>query len=220
MSENNPLQEKDEQPIFSLIQQIKDGTLAPETLTKELRQRCVEVLLAEGYSTATMAQVFKKSDKTIKRDIEDIRERNAISPDINLAKKIIGELVMYARINRNHLMKLARIKDASVSEKAQSEYLAFKVLAELVAKLQTLGYLFSKPQAIVGDIFHHVDGNIADFDDLTKQVIEIEKITDADGKIEKNIKEDISKMKTVLEKIQPSGKDNNKKEKTNEDTRE
>lgn len=217
MQNNDSLQEKDEQPIFSLIQQIKDGSVAPETLTKDLRQRCVEVLLGEGYTVATMAQVLKKSDKTIKRDIEDIRERHAIAPDINLAKKMVGELLMYARINRDHLMKLARTKDVSVSERAQSEYCAFKVFSELVTKLQSLGYLPLKPQAIVGDIFHHVNGEISDFDELTRQIIEIEEITDGDGKIADDIKEDISKMKAIVEKIKPSDKNINQKEKTNED---
>jgi len=220
MQNNDSLQEKDEQPIFSLIQQIKDGSVAPETLTKDLRQRCVEVLLGEGYSIGTMAQVLKRSEKTIKRDVDDIRERNAISPDIDLAKKIIGEMVMYARINRDYLMKLARTKDSSVAEKTQSEYYAFKVLVELMTKLQSLGYLPSKPQTIVGgiDIFHHVDGGISDFDEITRQIIEIEKITDGDGKIEDDIKKDISKMKAVVEKMRPSEKDNNQKEKTNEDS--
>lgn len=37
----------DEQPILSLIQQIKDGTLNPKTLSKEIRQRCVDYLLVK-----------------------------------------------------------------------------------------------------------------------------------------------------------------------------
>jgi hypothetical protein len=217
MSENNKPNKNDDCPIFALLQQVKNGTADTSTFTKELRQGCVEVLLGEGSSVTLMAQVLKRSEKTIKRDIEDIRERNAVAPDINLAKKIVGELLMYSRINRDHLMKLARAKDVSVAEKAQSEYCAFKVFSELVTKLQSLGYLPLKPQAIVGDIFHHVDGEISDFDELTRQIIEIEEITDGDGKIADDIKEDIAKMKAVVEKIKPSDKDTNKKEKTNED---
>lgn len=217
MQNNASLQEKDEQPIFSLIQQIKDGTVAPETLTKDLRQRCVEVLLGEGYTVATMAQVLKRSEKTIKRDLDDIRTRNAISPDINLAKKIIGEMLMYARINRDYLMKLARTREASVAEKAQSEYYAFKVLVELMSKLQTVGYLPSKPQAIVGDIFHHVDGKISDLDELAKEIIDIENMADGDGQIDEGIKKDLSQMKTVLGKIR-SSEGTKAKEASNEDT--
>ena len=35
---NNKLSENNDRPIFGLIQQIKDGTLDADTLTKELRQ--------------------------------------------------------------------------------------------------------------------------------------------------------------------------------------
>jgi len=217
MSENkNKLSEDNDRPIFGLIQQIKDGTLDADTLTKELRQSCVEILLCEGSSVALMAQVLKRSEKTIKRDIEDIRERNAIAPDITLAKKIIGELLMYARINRDHLMKLSRAKEASVSEKAQSEYYAFRVLVDLVTKFQSLGYLPTQPQAVVGDIFHHVEKT--DFDELAKQIIDIEKMADGDGKAEQDIKKDLGQMKSVLEKIRTS--EDNPKEGSNEDTRE
>lgn len=217
MQVDNTLNNHDEQPILSLIQQIKDGTLVPETLSKELRQRCVEVLLGEGCTVASMTQILKRSDKTLKRDIDDIRERNAIAPDINLAKKIIGEMLMYARLNRDHLMKLSRVKDASVSERAQSEYYAFRVLVELISKLQTLGYLPTKPQAIVGDIFHHVDGKISDLDELTKEIIDIEKMADGDGKIDESIKKDLSQMKTVLDKIR-SSEETKPEEVSNEDT--
>jgi hypothetical protein len=156
-----------------LIQQIKDGSLDPGTIGKDMRQQCVEVFLGEGYTVASIAQVFQTCEKTIRRDIDDIRERNAITPDICLAKKTIGEMVTYARIHRDYLMRLARVKDASISEKSQAEYLAARVGLELIGKMQTLGYLPSKPQTIVGDIFHHVDGKISDLDELTKEIIDI-----------------------------------------------
>ena len=220
MLQNNKPKQNEEQPIFGLLQQIKDGTLDAETLSKELRQSCVEILLGEGSSVVLMAQVLKRSEKTIRRDIEGVRERNAISPNVNLAKKLIGEMLMYARINRDYLMKIARTRDASVSEKAQSEYYAFKVSTELIKSLQTLGYLPTKPQAIVGDIFHHVGEEVVDFDDFARQIIEIEKIADGDAKIEDGVKEDVAKMKTVLEKIKFSENENGKREGPNEDTKE
>ena len=53
-------------------------------------------------------------------------------------------------------MRLARNPDATNSDKSQSEFLAWRVLKEVVEKMQTLGYLPLKPQEIVEDIFHHV----------------------------------------------------------------
>jgi len=197
MQENNVPQEKEEQPILCLIQDIKDGRVLPETLTKDLRQCCVEVLLGEGYTVAAMARVFRRSDKTIRRDLEAIRERNAIIPDLSLATKIIGEMMMYARIHRDQLMKLARNREASVSEKAQAEYLSFKVFSELITKMQSLGYLPSKPQQVVGEIFHHVDGQVNDFEELSREILEIEEMANENN----DVKEDVRKMKMVLDNL-------------------
>jgi len=215
MSENNIPQKGDEQPVLTLIQNIKDGVVVPETLMKDLRQSCVEVMLGEGYTVAAMAHVFKRSDKTLKRDLEEIRERNAITPDINLAKKIIGEMLMYGRIHRDHLIKLARIKEASVSEKAQSEYLAFKVFAELVTKLQTLGYLPSKPQAIVGDIFHHVETANQDmsFPELKEMVMDIVNTAKETNTLTPELEQEAECLKSRIEKTEVISQVKNFKEK-------
>jgi len=215
MSENNISQKADEQPILALIQKIKDGIVAPEALMKDLRQSCVEVMLGEGYTVAAMAHVFKRSDKTIKRDLEDIRERNAITPDINLAKKIIGEMLMYGRIHRDHLMKLARIKEASVSEKAQSEYLAFKVFTELITKLQSLGYLPNKPQAIVGDIFHHVETSNQDmsFSELNEMIVDIVNTARETNTLTPELEQEAESLKSKIEKTKVISQVKNFKEK-------
>ena len=149
--------EDETKPVLNLIQDIKDGKLNPKTLGKDLRQTCVEAFLSEGYSVPSMAQILKRSDKTIRRDIDEIREKNALSPDINLAKKIVGTMYCYWAVHRDHLMRLARNKDASVSERAQAEYYAHRVSIEIVSKLQTMGYLPLVSQQLVSDIFWHSD---------------------------------------------------------------
>jgi transposase-like protein len=199
-----PNSEGKEQPILSLIQQIKDGSLNLETIDKEVRQQCVEVFLGEGYTVSSIAQIFEKCEKTIRRDIEEIRERNALTPDVNLAKKTIGEMVTYAKIHRDYLMRLARIKDASVAEKSQAEYLAARVGLELIGKMQSLGYLPSKPTAIVGDVFHHFNGDdmAGMLDEISKQVIEVEKIASETGVIPKEIEGDLSEVKGFIKKAE------------------
>jgi len=210
MTENNPLKEKDDQPIIGLIQKIKDEALDPKTLTIDERQCCVELLLGEGTSVPAMAQLLKRSEKTLKRDIAEIIDRNRLSPDTNLREKITSELVMYARIHRDHLMKLARLKEASVSERSQAELSAAKVFLDMVSKLQDLGYLPRAPQGVVGAVFH-VDGKISDLDELTRQIIDIEKIADGDAKVDEGIKKDLIQMKTVLEKIRSSEENDSQK---------
>ncbi|VVB63384.1 Uncharacterised protein [uncultured archaeon] len=192
-----------EQPILTLIQQIKDGLVASDTVDKDLRQQCVEVLLGEGCSLATMAQIFKKCEKTIRRDIEEIRDRNAISPNIDLAKKLIGELLMYARIHRDYLMRLSRTRDVSVYERAQSEYYAHRVEMELVEKLQTLGYLPLKPKTIVGDFTHNMNVNDEkSIDDLKTQLVEIEKLAVDQGGLAPNLEIEVKRLKKRIEQVE------------------
>lgn len=209
MPENNIIREDSEKPIINMIQQMKDTTLDPETLSKDLRQQCVEVMLGEGYGVSSIAQILKRSEKTIKRDLEDIRQKNALTPDIELAKKIIGEAVMYSRIHRDQLMRLARTKDASVSERAQAEYYAHRVETEMLDKLQSLGYLPTQPQTV----FHHVDSLDLKtaIDDLTGQIREVESL----GCVSDEVKKDIGSVKTIVKNLEAL--DTKPKEQTKED---
>ena len=93
------LPDKQDQPLLTLIQQVKDGTVDPKTINKELRQQLVEVFLAEGYAASSMAQILKVSDKTVKRDIATIRERSSLSPSHELAKKLVVNLIVKEETN-------------------------------------------------------------------------------------------------------------------------
>jgi hypothetical protein len=209
--------QKNEEPVYVLIQQIKDATLNPKTLDKEARQRCVGILLNESYSVIEMAQLFKTCERTIKRDVDDILEERKMSPNLEDSKKIVGEFWMYAHIHHERLMKLARIKDASVSERLQAEYMAFKVLSEAVSKLQSLGYLPSRPVTIVGDVFHHDADFSTQLEDLNHRIIELGKMADGDDEVTKMIRSDVEGMKKVSEEIKNQIQTNEEsKEKDNE----
>lgn len=151
----NNMQTEPEQSVLNIIQGIKEGRIDPSTINKELRLKCVEVLQFEAYKPSEMAQIFKCSDKTIKRDLAEIQEKNAVSPNIDLAKKLIGDFLIKSQNSHNYLSKLARTKDYSVSEKVQAEYSAHLVASDTITKLQSLGYLPTIAQSIVGDFYHH-----------------------------------------------------------------
>lgn len=203
---------KEEPPILSLIQEIKDGKLNPVTLNKDSRQACVGVFLAEGYNIPTIAQILKKSDRTIQRDINEIHEKNALTPDTHLAKKIIGDFYVYLSVHREHLMRLARTKDASVSERAQAEYYAHRVGVEGIEKLQTLGYLPIRPQQVIGDIFWHNDEKsiLEKLQNLKAEAVEFESYIDKD-----NPAQEFPIIKKIIEKIEISAQ-----EKKEEDSHE
>jgi predicted transcriptional regulator len=206
-----------EGPILFLIQQIKDGILNPKTLSKDIRQRCVEFLLYEGYTEMQVAQILMRSDKTVSRDLAEIRERNAIAPNINLAQQIIGDMLQKSTVHHKYLMRLARSPEASTSEKSQSEFLAWRVLKEAIEKMQSLGYLPLKPQEIVEDIFHHgADAdNEKSIEEVKSAISDIEQAAKDTGTLDAATEKNIAALKSKILRAEISHEVNELAEKKN-----
>ncbi len=193
----------DETPALSLIKKIQSGQVDGKLISKEDRQRCVEVLYLEGYGVSELAEILGKSEKTIRRDLEDIRKANALTPDPVLAKEFIGEMVQSARIKQGRLERIAKSKDASAAEKAQAEYLSWRVCKEMVEKLQSLGYLPSRPTEIIGDITHHTDGGdtpVKSFDEITAIIVELQAIAEKTGKFDPETIKEIDSLNAELDR--------------------
>lgn len=171
MSTHSP----ENQSAISMIQDIRSGRLDATILTKDARLLCVEVLLGEGATKSQMAVLLKVSEKTIGRDIQAVQLTNYMQPDEDFRKRMIGHLLMGAAINREHLMRLARKTESSVSEKAQAEFLAFKVLTETITKLQSLGHLPTQAQAIDLNVSGSQEKSL---DQLRSDLIELKKVCD------------------------------------------
>lgn len=164
--------------VHTILTDIKSGKLDPVTLAKPVRQQCVEALMLEGHQPSALAPILKVSDKTIKRDLNEIFERNAVNPSPELAKRLIGEFLQKMHTHHAYLMRLARSKEGSLREKGEVEYLAWRTQKEAIELLQSLGYLPSRPTQIVGDIFHHADRAEPAIVDIKKQIAEIELIAE------------------------------------------
>ena len=178
-------------------------TADPETIDKPNRQQCIELLISEGYTYPQIVQVLKCSEKTIYRDLKEIRKRNELSPNVEFAKQFIGEMFNKALNHQSYLMRLARTKDASISEKALSESAAWKVLKELIEKLQSLGYLPNKPTEVVGNFYHHSAIN----DECTpvemkKMLLELEEAGKDAGVLDDGVKAKIKILQTRVEQIE------------------
>ena len=149
-----------EQPVLTLIQQFKDGSIHPSTLSKEQRLACVETLSLEGYAVAHIAQIVRRSDKTIKRDLAEISAKNVVQPSPELLRQLVGRLMVRSEAHQARLMRLARSTDGTVADRAQAEYLAFRIFNETLQRLQSLGYLPQRPQEVVGDFLHREGGDM------------------------------------------------------------
>lgn len=186
-----------------LLKGINSGTIDPKTLDKSGRQQCIELLVAEGYIQSQIGQALKCSEKTVSRDLKDIKDRNALSPNVEFAKQFIGEMFNKALNHHSYLMRLARTKDASVPEKAQSEFAAWKVLKELIEKLQSLGYLPSKPTEVVGNFYHHsmVDAECTP-DEMKKMLLELEEAGKEAGVLDDGVKAKIETLRKRIEQTE------------------
>jgi len=187
-----------------LLQEINSGVLNPSLLDKPSRQQCVELLIMEGYTQAHIAQVLKCSEKTVSRDVKEIHVRNELSPNIQFAKEFIGDFFKKAMNHYSYIMRQARDRDNSSAEKAQTEFCAWRVLKELVEKLQSLGYLPQVAQRIEGEFFHHRDDETAEksLSELRKSLSDIETATKETGAFDAEVQERIQQIKLKIEKAE------------------
>jgi len=203
MSDNNHKPDEEAGRVLRNIQAIKDGRLNPKGLSDVERQECVELLSSEGYTQQQIAEVLCISDRTVRRDLTLIEERNALSPDLKLAKRIIGNMFQKATAHHKYLVRLARSSGASVSEKAQSEFLAWRVLKEMVEKMQSLGYLPMRSQEMTIDLFNHFDDESEkSFEEARKTLDEVLKIANECGNLTPELEKDVTLLQKKIEKAE------------------
>ncbi|MCX5706000.1 MAG: hypothetical protein NTZ92_08105 [Candidatus Omnitrophica bacterium] len=131
----------DTRPVYETLQKLKEGKLNPLALSRMVIYQCVEVLLLEGYQVSSIANLIKKSDRTVRRYVKDLREMNALEASPGLTRVLVGELLLNARNQYSRLKQLARMKELSPSEKAKTEFLAWRVYAELIEMMHYVGFL-------------------------------------------------------------------------------
>jgi transposase len=204
MKDGDLKKDDSEIPAVQLLQQINAGLVDPKLLDPTSRQRCIEVLVAEGYTVPNIAQVLKRSEKTIGRDLKDIQARHALSPDAEFAKQLIGQVFQKAMNHHDHLVRLARTQGATVGEKVLAEASAWKVLKELVERLQDLGYLPQKPEQVSGDIYHHIvsEEGGESYDQVKKMITDIESTAKETNSLTPELTEELGQLKARLEKAE------------------
>jgi len=202
MATNNT--DNSERSAVQLLQEINSGVLDAKTLDKTDRQRCIELLIAEGYGYQHISQVLKISEKTVGRDMKEIRTRNELTPSIEFAKEAIGDLFRQGLNHHAYLMRLARSNNATNPEKIQAEFAAWRVLRELVERMQSLGYLPSRAQRMVGDIFCHMQNEEGGetLEDIRKTISEIETVARDTNTYSAELAEDIKAIGLRIEKAE------------------
>ena len=193
-----------ERSAVQLLQEINAGALDARTIDKASRQRCIELLITEGYGYQHISQVLKISEKTVGRDIKEIRSRNELTPNIEFAKETVGDLFRHGLNHHAYLMRLARSKDLANNEKVQAEFAAWRVLRELTERMQSLGYLPSRAQRVAGDIFCHTQSEEGgeSLEDIRKTISEIETVARDTNTYTAELADDIKAISQRIEKAE------------------
>jgi hypothetical protein len=167
-----------ELPAIKILQQIKEGIIDKEKLPKEMRQECVEYLLSKFQSISEIAIILGKTEKTIRRDKEEIDAQRTIKPSVDYSGKLIAELMRKANATQEQLMHLAR-SGGKVQATSQAAYYLWKAIQEQMKLLQSLGYLPEQPMRIEANITQEDEKDVTK---LKEELTEAEKMAQDAGR--------------------------------------
>jgi len=154
-----------ERGVLEVLNDVKSGAVTPRSLHARDRKRCVEYLLGEGVSVPEIAQLFKRTERTIRRDIDSIRAANALVVDEEFAPRMAGELVNEVRASIARIRRTTRDKDCPHTVRIDGERAVVEAMDRLLARLQLLGYLPTATQRFQGDLTHRLGAPI-EFGDI------------------------------------------------------
>ena len=160
---------------LDLLKKVQAKSIDPKSICKFDRQLMVAHLMAEGYSTADMAEIFLVTDRTIERDKKAIRESNGIKRDPKLVETMVGRLISEAELAIQRIRKAARDKKASPAVKIEAEQRCWQICSDLVQRLQSLGYLPTATQKVAADVTHHT-AEVPGYSEMRLVVEDLKKI--------------------------------------------
>jgi len=190
-----------EERTLSLLQKIQAGTVDPKCIRPAERRLIVSYLIADGYSTADMAQILKVSDRSIERDKKAIREANALSADPELVEQMAGRLVCEAELSIQRIRKAARDKGTPQAVRIDAEHRCYQIVSDMIASLQRLGYLPIAAQRLQADFTHSI-GQIPDVSQLQAEAQRLRLITGETEGTDPKLIEQLNEVETQLVKVE------------------
>jgi len=185
---------------LSLLQKIQAGTVDSKCIRPAERHLIVSYLMADGYSTADMAQILKVSDRSIERDKQAIRKKNALAADPELVEQMVGRLVCEAELSVQRIRKAARDKDTPQAVKVDAEHRCYQIVSDMVTSLQRLGYLPTATSKLQADFTHNI-GQIPDFSQMQAEVQRLRQITGETQGTDPQLTEQLNQIETELGKV-------------------
>jgi len=196
-SDNTP--RDTEERTLSLLQKIQAGTVDPKCIRPAERRLIISYLMADGYSTADMAQILKISDRSIERDKKTIREANALAASPELVEQMVGRLVCEAELSVQRIRKTARDKGTPQAVKVDAEHRCYQIVSDMITSLQRLGYLPTATAKLQADFTHSI-GQFPDFAQMQAEVQRLRQITGETQGTDPQLTEQLNQIETQLVK--------------------
>lgn len=168
-----------ERGVIALIRDLQSGSISGRSLGADDRRRCVEHLIAEGYSVVETAEILGVAERTIARDRAVIREANALQKGPEFAGEMAGHLLRQAESGVSRLRRIARERECPHATKVEAERTAWAITREMIQSLQRLGYLPEAAREVRASLHHQLGPLEAEpptFDALLAEVNELESL--------------------------------------------
>lgn len=181
---------------MAILRDIQEKTLDAKLLGTADRRVCVEYLLGEGYSVPHIAELLKRTTRTVQRDVHEIRENHSVTASPELQRQMIGQLLLDGQQGIARLRKIGRDRATPPATQVEAELGAWQILKELIELMQSLGLLPLAAQELRADI-HHLVEELPSLEKMQKVVMSIEQACgNSDGT--KNVLVQLSAVKGLL----------------------
>lgn len=184
--------------VLDILARVRSGDVHGKGLDKDTRQACVDYMTLEGAGTADIAKVLDVSDRTIRRDLEEIRQRRALEHDPRLTNQCAGELLAETRAAMGRMKRIARDPQTPPGVKVEAERSAVQMFDLTIARLQRLGFVATAPMQVEASLMHALDEGRA----AREQIAELRRLAELASDEER---EELETLAKSMERSLPAG---------------
>jgi predicted ArsR family transcriptional regulator len=168
-------------------------------MNKEIESRRVSVerLANEGNTSDEIAEILEVPGRTIRRDMEAIREASVIARDEKFLAGQVIKLLARAEGRMGGLVKLAGRNDCPYEVRLGAELGAWKVAKELAQELRAMGYLPNAAREVRADVTHRIPRQ-ASFSEMHARVVEFERVVKEAGRMDEETEKEIAALKAIV----------------------
>lgn len=135
-------QPRPEMGCHDLLARLKSGEITGKCIHRTDRRRLVEYIKRENpLHQVEIAKLLQCNEKTISKDMAEIRKANALRADPEFADEIAGEILGLSRSGVEHADRIWRDKSTPPAVRVKAKRSGMRMYLEGMKMLQSLGHL-------------------------------------------------------------------------------